>query len=119
MMSPDLPLVREDDLLLDALGTGATPTDDQLVGRLAQWRRELVEATPAGEGRDAVILALPTRDRRGMRHGIATAAIVTAVLAGGGVAAAAASGPHGPLGGLHRLLFGTPHSSATTPPTGP
>lgn len=120
MTSAELDAVRADDLLLDALGAGLDRLDaagDPASAALARWRQEL------GAAADAVGIAEPDfpavaagmvplpqrRPARGVRRGLAALAATAAVLAGGGVAAAAVSGPHGPLAGLHRLIFGGMH----------
>lgn len=120
MNSPDFDAVLADDLLLDALGAGRdvpgnrpdVDGETDLVTALAQWRAELVAAVETGPvpGPPATVPGA-ARSRRTARRGIAAMVAVAGVLAGGGVAAAAVSGAHGPFGGLHRLIFGDPSAS--------
>jgi hypothetical protein len=102
--------VIADDLVLTMLGAGDVADDDP-GGLFAAWRAELVAATPAAPLRVA---------RRRLPNGFVAGAIATVLVAGGGVAAAAASGPHGPLGHLHQIIFGAqsrPHEDVSTTPS--
>lgn len=117
-MGPDnLADVAATDALLDDLAAGRPvevrqlDDDDEaaMAGLLATWRAELDDR--AGTVMTAPPLVVPaTRPSRWVRAHQRTAAataVVVALAASGGVAAAA-SGPTGPLGGLHKLIFGHP-----------
>ncbi|MDQ1695476.1 MAG: Anti-sigma-D factor RsdA to sigma factor binding region [Frankiaceae bacterium] len=116
----DLAAVAADDALVDALGSAELfPVDrDAVAGLLTMWRSELDEAVAAGSVGGFVQRHRWSRARRNTAGFIAG---VVALAATTGVAAAASgpSGP-GPLGDLHRAIWGgsaispTAHDSATT-----
>ncbi|HWM03124.1 MAG TPA: hypothetical protein VNP92_12405, partial [Actinophytocola sp.] len=118
MKKPDLPTMREDDLLLDRLGQGE-PTDlfgsqhpladDAVEAMLASWRATLPAADPPDQRLvDAVVAAVaPTPVRKGRRLVRASlGAAATVALLGGGVAVAAAyAGPDSPLWPVTQLVY--------------
>jgi hypothetical protein len=118
----DLAALAADDALVDALGSAKLrPADDgdPVAGLLTAWRNELDEAAAAAAVGGLVQTQRWSRARRNTAGFIAG---VVALAATTGVAAAASgpSGP-GPLGELHRAIWGggsaitpTAHDSATT-----
>jgi hypothetical protein len=104
--------VLADDALLDLLAAGEMSDDEnEFVELLSAWREELELATPKAPLLDkapAPIELLPQRFSRATM----TAVTVAALVASSGVAAAAVSGPGGPLGVLRRVLFGSDSASS-------
>jgi hypothetical protein len=109
MDADDLAAYATDDALLDAIAAGVSwgvpseATRDEVADLLGSWRRELDDAIPVDE--DVVPASRTSWRSRARRHTAAAAAVVVTLAASTGVAAAA-SGTHGPLAGLHRVLFG-------------
>lgn len=111
----DLSDVAATDALLDGLAAGrpvpVADLDDgeaATAGLLATWRAELDDR--AATVMTTMPVDLPPRPSRWIRAHQRTAAataVVVAIAASGGVAAAA-SRPTGPLGGLHKLIWGPP-----------
>ena len=97
----DTAAVIDDDLLISALAAGERVDDGGICSFLSAWRVELDSAVRT----IAVTDLARARSRRGSRRVVAATAAI-ALATGGGVAAAVAAGPTGPLGGLHRILFG-------------
>jgi hypothetical protein len=114
----DVATYAADDALIDTLSDGTSwgqpgaPDGDPVVELLAAWRAELDDSVLAA-GEAAVTAELPGTPWhvRVRRHTAAAAAVVVTLAASTGVAAAA-SGQHGPFGGLHRVLFGAPPAPA-------
>jgi hypothetical protein len=109
----DLGDVAASDALLDGLGAGCPidaaqsgPGDPALTALLASWRRELDDhATTLMTSPPVAAPSRPSRWVRAHQRTAAATAVVVAIATSTGVAAAA-DGPTGPLGGLHRLMFG-------------
>ena len=85
----------------------------------ARQRRSAARVVARRAGLRRTVRSRPCSGRRrgttrARRFGSAAVAPVV-LLTGGGVAAAAVSGPNGPLGGLHRVLFGSPRPSDPVP----
>jgi hypothetical protein len=88
------------------------PNDDALAQLLTTWRAELDDHT--GTAMSTELPVVPSRSRRWVRAHQRTAAAtaIVVVLAGSTSVAAAASGTTGPLGGLHKFLYGPPAAVA-------
>jgi hypothetical protein len=117
----DFAAIAADSDLLDHLASGApAESDDVLTVLLTSWREELdaasevAAAAPLGLNGFGVrtlprVDLAPDRGRARLHRraaGIAAAAVL--LTTGSAGIAAAASGPHGPLGAVNRVLFGTP-----------
>ncbi|HEX4654371.1 MAG TPA: hypothetical protein VH274_01375 [Mycobacteriales bacterium] len=108
----DLADVAATDTLLDQFGATreARPTHvddtDSLLTLLVDWRTELDDRAATGLTTDVPVV--PAASRRWIRvhRRTAAATAIVVALAGSTGVAAAASGPTGPLGGLHKLFFG-------------
>jgi hypothetical protein len=104
--------VFDDEALLDRLAAGSPADDDGLGILLGAWRSELdlaASASPATSRRH--LTSASRRDHGRVSRTAISAFAAAALFATGGVAAAAVSGPGGPLGALHRAIFGGQHSS--------
>jgi hypothetical protein len=94
-----LDAIRRDDVLLDALGSGAVPDDDPLALALAGWRRDL-DAEPVRPRRLAGL-------RHHVRRGLGSAAVASALglaTLGGVAAAATQAGPGSALWPITRVV---------------
>jgi hypothetical protein len=101
----DVATVAADDLLLDALGSGAdAPADDELGKMLAAWRSDLDEDVPPASGRTVALApVVPLRPRwRRVAAGVAAAVIL---FGGGIVVGAANAGPDSPLWPITRTVY--------------
>lgn len=111
----DLAAVNMTDAVLDDLAAGLSAgdrasSDDRLTELLASWRAELDDRAASGmtiapPAVPVTPAARPVRWARAHRRTAAATALVVALAASTGVAAAASS-PTGPLSGLHNLLWG-------------
>src|SRR5262245_11940614 len=109
LLGPDGPLdvstVTADDLLLDALGSGAeAPADDDLGKMLAAWRADLDEDAPPSEATAVLAPVVPLRRPRWRKVGLGVAAAV--LLFGGGIVVGAANaGPDSPLWPITKTVY--------------
>ncbi|MFI7673857.1 hypothetical protein [Actinophytocola sp. NPDC049390] len=97
---PDLVELAEDDLLLDRLGRGEQPAEqDELVATLSEWRAALPSADPPGDELVAAAVSAGRRARRTRRWARGSLVVATAGLLtfGGLTAAAHSAGPGSPL----------------------
>jgi hypothetical protein len=111
--------VFDDEALINQLAAGECLDEDAIGARLSAWREELELATPPILASAATV---PEPARRRLPRSFVSTATALVVVAGGSVAAAAATGPGGPLGPLHRMLFGGSSADAPSvpdPTTGP
>jgi hypothetical protein len=112
----DLAMIAADDELLDLLGSGGAPEDDDEVGAmLAAWRADLATDLPTVRRAAPVVgAAAPARRRslsRNTRFLLAAAAAVIA-LAGVATVMAGDARPGSPLWPITRLLYTDRASSA-------
>ena len=113
---PDQPAlgdVMDDDALLTLLAQGHAPAGDApdpAAPLLRRWRGELDVAEAAAPPRRIPLAAVG----RSTRRTTAIAGIVAVSLLGMTGTAAALGGSAGPLGSVHRVLFGTPAATGPT-----
>jgi hypothetical protein len=104
----DLAMIAADDELLDLLGSGGTPGDDDEVGAmLAAWRADLATDLPTVRRAAPVVAPPPARRRslsRNTRFLLSAAAAVIA-LAGVATVMAGDARPGSPLWPITRLLY--------------
>ena len=107
----DLSMVADADALLDALAAGvavdAIGDEQATAALLSAWRVELGErAATAMTTTPATTLTSGPRHWIRVHRKTAAATALFVAIAGSTGAAAAASSPTGPLGGLHKLFYG-------------
>lgn len=101
---------RDDDELLDRVGRGEPVYGGDVERMLSSWRASMPAAGPADERLLDAVSAAVARPRRAHRHRktkVTAGLVATALIVGGGVAAAAAqAGPGSPLWPVTELVFG-------------